>query len=106
MRRSSSVSNAKEARDTVLDLDFGPEDKPKEEIAYEPSEVTMTGGDEGDEQGNAEEQIKSQSQLEADGHFSKGIQSQSTIKAGGDGDIDHSAIYEHFKHNKDDLEFD
>jgi len=29
------------ARDTVIDLDFGPDDKKKEEIEYEPSEMSI-----------------------------------------------------------------
>ena len=54
MRRSSSVSNVQIARDTVIDLDFGPEDKKKETIEYEQSEITVTTESEA-ETGNADE---------------------------------------------------
>ena len=47
--------------------------------------------------------MKSQKQLVADGQFSKGLQSQQSIKVGEN--IDHTEIYAHFKDNKD-LEFD
>ena len=40
-RSSSSVSDVAVARDTVIDLDFGPDDKKKEEIEYEPSEMSI-----------------------------------------------------------------